>query len=88
MCYFWALVLWTTALILGLALKLKRKVRTSLSSARDNAPLPQGKEQWNRENVQSNDPFGGNGSLKGSDGVKTAKLCVKQEQIGECVART
>ena len=70
-----------------------RKVRTPLGSTRVNDPPSRGAEQWNRENVQGNDPKYGNGSLWGfrkkvsrktyAAGVKTAKLCMEQDQIGK-----
>jgi len=39
-------------------------------------------EQWNRENVQGIELSTGNGRTEGAAGVKTAKLCVEQDQIG------
>ncbi len=40
-------------------------------------------EQWNRENVQGRDLESGKGAFEGAAGVKTAKLCAEQDQIGE-----
>lgn len=61
----------------------ERKVRAPLGSTGGNAPPPQGEEQWNRENVQGREPDTGNGRVRGAAGVKTAKLCAEQDQIGE-----
>ncbi len=40
-------------------------------------------EQWNRKNVHRIDQVFGNGRGLRADGVKTAKLCDEQDQIGE-----
>ncbi len=53
-----------------------------MGSTRANGPPPQGEEQWNRENVQGIEPDTGNGRIRGAAGVKTAKLCAEQDQIG------
>jgi hypothetical protein len=65
-----------------LSLRKQRKVRAPLGSTRANGPPPQGEEQWNRENVQGIEPDAGNGRIRGAAGVKTAKLCAEQDQIG------
>jgi hypothetical protein len=74
-----------------------RKVRTPQGSTGVNDPPPQGEEQWNRENVRGFSGweretrkmqkgtryiFKCSRCLSVVVGVKTAKLCAEQEQIG------
>ncbi len=54
-----------------------------MGSAVVNDHPSQGEEQWNRENVQGYDPKTGTGVLGRAAGVKTAKLCMEQDQIGK-----
>jgi hypothetical protein len=65
-------------------LKSERKVRTPKGSAGVNDPPSQDEEQWNRENVLvAVIRRAGTGAFRGANGVKAAKLCTEQDQIGE-----